>query len=42
MVEKFKSIWIISELLEYAWGFVLNRKYALFADVVFVELRQLM
>ena len=41
LVEEFKSIWIISELLKYAWGSVLNRKHALFANVV-VELRQLM
>ncbi len=41
LVEKFQSIRIISELLQYARGSVLDRKHAVFANVVFIELRQL-
>ena len=39
LVEKFQSIRIISELLQYARGSVLDRKHAVFANVVFVEFR---
>jgi hypothetical protein len=39
LVEKFQSVGILSELLQYAWGSVFDRKHAVFANVVFVELR---